>query len=301
MIYLLLVSIAWAFSFGLIKGNLAGVDSNFVSFARMACALLVFLPFVKFRKLPGKKFFLLMLDGFLQFGIMYIAYTAAFRYLQAYEVALFTIFTPVYVTLINDTFAQKFNPTFLLTALLAVAGTFVIEYGQAVNPGFWWGFLLVQISNLGFAFGQIYYRHLMANETELKDRDVFGVLYLGAALGTGAVTLIFTPLNSLQLSPTIEWTLAYLGIFASGICFFLWNLGARKVNTGALAIFNDLKIPLSVTVSLLIFGEKTNLPALLIGGTIILISLVLNELWVRRVKENPAHAGNLLKEGLSKQ
>jgi len=42
MIYLLLVSIAWAFSFGLIKGNLAGVDSNFVSFARMAFSLLVF-------------------------------------------------------------------------------------------------------------------------------------------------------------------------------------------------------------------------------------------------------------------
>jgi len=51
MIYLLLVSIAWAFSFGLIKGNLAGVDSNFVSFARMAFSLLVFLPFLKYKNL----------------------------------------------------------------------------------------------------------------------------------------------------------------------------------------------------------------------------------------------------------
>jgi drug/metabolite transporter (DMT)-like permease len=292
MSYLLLVSIAWAFSFGLIKGNLAGVDSNFVSFTRMAFALLVFLPFIKFKKITGWKFLLLMLDGFLQFGIMYIAYTASFRYLQAYEVALFTIFTPVYVTLINDTFNKKFNPAFLLTSLLAVAGTFVIEYGQAVNPGIWWGFLLVQISNLGFAFGQIYYRRLMANEAELKDRDVFGILYLGAALGTGAVTLIFAPLNSLQLTSTIWWTLAYLGIFASGICFFLWNLGARKINAGALAIFNDLKIPLSITVSLLIFGEKTNLPALLSGGGIILISLLLNEMWVKRARQNLAQAEN---------
>lgn len=282
MIYLLLVSIAWAFSFGLIKGNLAGVDSNFVSFARMAFSLLVFLPFLKYKKLNRRKFLLLALDGFLQFGIMYIAYTASFNYLKAYEVALFTIFTPIYVTLIDGAFNREFNPNFLLSALMAVAGTYIIEGGQAVNSGIWWGFLLVQISNLGFAFGQVFYRRLMADEAGLKDRDVFGALYLGAFVGTGIVTLIFTPLASLHLSLTHWWTLIYLGVFASGICFFLWNLGARKVNAGALAIFNDLKIPLSISVSILVFGEKANLTTLLIGGGIIVLSLVLNEISVKR-------------------
>jgi drug/metabolite transporter (DMT)-like permease len=282
MIYLLLVSIAWAFSFGLIKGNLAGVDSNFVSFARMAFSLLVFLPFLKYKKLNRRKFLLLALDGFLQFGIMYIAYTASFNYLKAYEVALFTIFTPIYVTLIDDAFNREFNPNFLMSALMAVAGTYIIEVGQAVNSGIWWGFLLVQISNLGFAFGQVFYRRLMADEAGLKDRDVFGALYLGAFVGTGIVTLIFTPLASLHLSLTHWWTLIYLGVFASGICFFLWNLGARKVNAGALAIFNDLKIPLSISVSILVFGEKANLTTLLIGGGIIVLSLVLNEISVKR-------------------
>ena len=282
MIYLLLVSIAWAFSFGLIKGNLAGVDSNFVSFARMAFSLLVFLPFLKYKKLNRRKFLLLALDGFLQFGIMYIAYTASFNYLKAYEVALFTIFTPIYVTLIDDAFNREFNPNFLLSALMAVAGTYIIEGGQAVNSGIWWGFLLVQISNLGFAFGQVFYCRLMADEAGLKDRDVFGALYLGAFVGTGIVTLIFTPLASLHLSLTHWWTLIYLGVFASGICFFLWNMGARKVNAGALAIFNDLKIPLSISVSILVFGEKANLTTLLIGGGIIVLSLVLNEISVKR-------------------
>lgn len=282
MFYLLLVSIAWAFSFGLIKGNLAGVDSNFVSFARMAFSLLVFLPFVKFKKINRRKVLLLALDGALQFGIMYIAYTASFKYLKAYEVALFTIFTPIYVTLINDAFNRKFNAAFMLTALMAVAGTYIIESGQAVSSGIWWGFLLVQISNLGFAFGQIFYRRLMADEPALKDRDVFGILYLGAFAGTGVVTLLFTPLSILNLTFTHWWTLIYLGIFASGICFFLWNLGARKVDAGALAIFNDLKIPLSIAVSLLVFGEKANVTTLLIGGAVIVFSLVLNELWVKR-------------------
>jgi drug/metabolite transporter (DMT)-like permease len=288
--YLLLVSLAWAFSFGLIKGNLAGVDTNFVSFARMAFALLVFLPFTRFRKLTLRKALWLALDGFLQFGLMYIAYTAAFNSLKAYEVALFTIFTPIYVTLINDLFNRKFNPAFLLTALLAVAGTYLIESGQAISSDVWWGFLLVQISNLGFAFGQVYYRRLMADEMELRDRDVFGVLYLGAFLGTGVVTFFFTPYHALHLTANHWWTLLYLGAIASGVCFFGWNYGARRVNAGALAIFNDLKIPLSIAVSLLVFKEQANVPSLLLGGGVILCSLVLNEIWVHRKKAGEALA-----------
>jgi drug/metabolite transporter (DMT)-like permease len=55
-------------------------------------------------------------------------------------------------------------------------------------------------------------------------------------------------------------------------------MGARKVNAGALAIFNDLKIPTAVAISLLVFGEKTNLLNLVIGGLIVIASLVFNEL-----------------------
>jgi drug/metabolite transporter (DMT)-like permease len=283
--WLLLVSLAWAFSFGLIKTNLSGIDSNFVSFARMAFSLLVFLPFIKFKKVGFKLGLKLGLAGMVEFGIMYIAYIAAFRYLKAYEVALFTVFTPIYVALIDDAIEKKFNALYLLTAALAVAGTWVVKSGQALSATVWLGFLLVQVSNLAFAFGQVYYRKVMAGTTGLRDQDVFGVLYIGAVLITALATLIFIPLTSIQVAPTQFWTLVYLGVFASGICFFLWNLGARKVNTGALAIFNDLKVPLSILVSLLVFGEKANLVRLLIGGGIVVLSLVLNEALGRRKKD----------------
>jgi drug/metabolite transporter (DMT)-like permease len=277
MAWLLFVSLAWAFSFGMIKGNLTGVDSNFVSFARMALALIVFLPFVKFKKVGFKLGWKLAVAGMVEFGIMYIAYIAAFRYLQAYEVALFTIFTPLYVALIDSIMQKKFNFIYLAAAILAVFGTWIIEQGKVMSPSIWLGFLLVQVSNLAFAFGQTYYRKVMASAGDLKDRDVFGVLYLGAVIVTALATLIFVPLSSISLTTKQVWTLAYLGIFASGFCFFVWNLGARKVNTGALAIFNDLKVPLAVAVSLIFFGEKTNLTNLLLGGVVIVLSLVLNE------------------------
>ena len=277
MIYLFVVSLAWAFSFGLIKGVLTGVDSNFVSFARMFISFLVFLPFIRFKKISLKVGWKLALAGVIQFGIMYIAYIASFKYLKAYEVALFTIFTPIYVTLINDAITKKLSILHLAAALVTVAGTWIVERQQLQTPGIWTGFLLVQVSNLAFAFGQIYYRKLMAENPQLRNREVFGILYLGAVLVTAAATAIFTPLASISLTMQQAWTLVYLGAFASGVCFFLWNVGARKVNAGTLAIFNDLKIPLAIAVSLLVFGEKTDLPALLIGGAIILLALFMNE------------------------
>ena len=287
MSYLFIVSLVWAFSFGLIKNNLAGVDSTFVAYARMLISTLVFVPFIKLRGIPWKTKVKLALTGLVQFGIMYIAYLAAFKTLKAYEVALFTIFTPIFVTLINDAFTRRFNLLHLAVALITVAGTWIIE-GEAIQTSsVLTGFLLVQVSNLSYAFGQIYYRRLMGQHPELKDKEVFGYLYIGALEVTALATLQFTPYSTLTLTSTQLLTLLYLGAVASGLSFFLWNIGAREVNAGTLAVFNDLKIPLAVAVSLLVFGESTNIPRLLIGGAVIVGALVLNEGLTHRKSSQP--------------
>jgi drug/metabolite transporter (DMT)-like permease len=285
MLYLLLVSLVWAFSFGLIKGNLAGLDSNFVSFCRMAVSLIVFLPFLKIRKTTPKLRLQLAITGAVQFGLMYITYIAAFKSLKAFEVALFTIFTPVYVVLIEDILEKKFTPVFLLTAAAAVAGTWIIKGQELLTPDIFKGFLLVQVSNLCFALGQVAYRRIMARESGVKDLDIFGMLYIGAAALTLVATLAFTPLSGITLNLKQILTLLYLGAIASGFSFMLWNLGARRVNVGALAIFNDLKIPLAIAVSLIFFKEQADLPRLLIGGIIIILALVINE-WLAKRKIN---------------
>ena len=281
MAYLFIVSLIWAFSFGLIKGNLAGVDSTFVAFARLLIATLVFLPLLQLRKVNWSTRLKLGITGLVQFGLMYIFYLAAFKSLQAYEVALFTIFTPIFVTLIDDAFTRRFNPLHLAVALVTVIGTWIIEGQDLQSKEVLIGFMLVQASNLCYAFGQIYYRRLMAQNPELKDRQVFGYLYLGGLVVTALATLLLTPLSSVTLSMKQILTLLYLGAIASGLSFFLWNIGARRVNAGSLAVFNDLKIPLAVAVSLLVFGESTNIVRLLIGGAIIIAALVLNE-WMER-------------------
>jgi carboxylate/amino acid/amine transporter len=282
MLLLILVTLIWGFSFGLIKDNLTGIDPYFVAFIRMAFSLLVFLPFLRIRKIPRPALLKLMLTGAIQFGIMYIAYFFSFQTLQAYEVALFTILTPIYVILIDDAFQNKFHYQFLLTALLAVAGTAVISYNGITSGQALTGFLLVQISNIAFAFGQVYYRLVMRPLDGYRDRDVFGLLYLGAFLITGISCAALTNWSKVQLGFTQYWTLAYLGIIASGLSFFLWNKGARQVDTGTLAIFNDLKVPVAVLISVVVFGESVNLVNLAVGGAIIVLALVINGRMVRR-------------------
>ncbi len=288
MLYLLVVSLIWAFSFGLIKGQLTGLDANFVAAARLLVSLVVFLPFLRLKNVPGRLRWRLLVIGAVQFGLMYVAYTYAFQYLQAYEVALFTIFTPLYVTLINDAYQKRFHAISLIATLLAIAGTAVVKQGNLFNPQLLTGFLVVQVSNLAFAFGQVDYKETLKNQPELSDTRIFGLLYLGGALAAGIPALVTTPWQTLALTGRQLLTLVYLGAVASGLGFFMWNVGARKVNAGTLAVFNDLKIPLAVAVSLIFFGEKASLPHLLIGGAVVVGALALNEWGTRRMALNVA-------------
>jgi drug/metabolite transporter (DMT)-like permease len=295
MIYLWLVSFLWAFSFGIIKDTLSGLDANFVALARLVLAALVFLPLLRLRQCAVSLRWQLAAIGAFQFGLMYVAYIASFRYLKAYEVALFTVFTPLYVTLFADALQQRrpdgqprFHPRFLLAALLAVAGSLVASYKGGVRPDFWLGFGLVQVSNLAFAFGQVAYRIVMSGRRPLvtggqsqaaaqplRDQDVFGWLYLGGAGLAAVAALLFTNWGALAVQPAQWLALLYLGCLASGLGFFLWNKGARQVNSGVLAVFNNLKAPLAVAVSLLVFGEQADPLPLLLGGGILLAALFL--------------------------
>jgi len=286
MFYLLLVSLIWAFSFGLIKNQLAGLDSNFIAAARLLVSLLVFLPFLRIKNLPKDKLFRLIFAGAVQFGIMYIAYNYAFQYLKAYEVALFTIFTPLFVTLTNDAFRRRLHWLSLAATILAMVGTAIVRRGGVIQSDILAGFLIVQISNIAFAFGQVYYKEVMAgiSPDQVSNINIFGLLYFGGFLAAGISSAIFTPWSAFSIRLDQVLVLLFLGAISSGLGFFLWNVGARLVNTGTLAIFNDLKIPLAVAVSLLIFGEEANVANLLVGGAIVVASLVLNEWGARRDK-----------------
>ncbi len=283
MFYLSAITLLWAFSFSLIGVYLAGqVDSWFAVWMRVALASLVFLPFLKIRRVPRSLMIKLMAIGGIQLGLMYCFYYQSFLLLSVPEVLLFTVFTPIYVTLIYDLLKGRFSPWYLVTAAIAVLGAAVIKF-SGINDHFLLGFFVVQGANLCFALGQVGYKYVMENETiDLPQHSVFGYFYLGALI---VASIAFALLGNPDKLPStnLQWgILLYLGLIASGLGYFVWNKGACMVNAGALAVMNNALVPAGLVVNILIWNRDEDLSRLLLGGLIILLSLWVNETWVKK-------------------
>ncbi|WP_221029023.1 EamA family transporter [Actomonas aquatica] len=277
MLYLIAVSLLWAFSFGLIKTSFSDLDSTGVATVRLALALLAFLPFFKPKAVPRPAVLTFMAIGAIQFGLMYALYIAAFRYLQAYEVVMLTIFTPIYVVLFDGALVGRLDRRALLAAVVALFGAAVLKWQGGISREGLLGVLLMQSSNLCFAVGQVAYQRYRQQWQRASDAGIFAWLYLGAVIAAGAVSLFITDWTAFRPSGAQWAALAYLGTLASGVGFFLWNLGATKVSTGTLAVFNNLKIPLGVVVALLVFHEAVSLPHLAVSFALMALALYLTE------------------------
>ncbi|MGB0372348.1 MAG: EamA family transporter [Opitutales bacterium] len=276
MIYLVFVTILWAFSFSLIGVYLAGaVDPYFSVWIRVALALSIFLPFLKRKGTPWSTIGVFTGIGAVQLGLMYIFYYNSFLLLTVPEVLVFTILTPLYVTLIDDAFAKKWNGIHLGSALIAIGGAAIIR-ANPINSDFLTGFLVVQGANICFAFGQVAYkRHKQTEGSNLSPLNSFAWFYLGAFL---VASITYLVLGSPKLpSEGTQWlVLIWLGVGASGLGYFLWNYGATKVNAGVLAAMNNALIPAGILVNLLIWEGSPNLLRLGAGSALILFALWLS-------------------------
>jgi len=274
MSYLIAVTLLWAFSFSLIGEYLAGqVDNHFAVLTRIALAALVFLPFLRVRGLSWRLRSGLMALGAVQLGLMYAFFYQSFLLLTVPEVLLFTIFTPVYVAVLDDLLAGRFSPAHLVTAALAVLGAAVIRY-QRPESAFWLGFLVVQGANLCFAAGQVGYRHLAPHlPRNLPAHGVFGWFYLGALALSALAFALFGDPRQLPVSGLHWAVLVWLGVAASGVGYFLWNRGATRVDAGTLAAMNNALIPAGLLVNLLIFNRDADLSRLAAGGAIIIAAV----------------------------
>ncbi|WP_372759784.1 DMT family transporter [Pseudoalteromonas sp.] len=280
--YLFAVTLLWAFSFSLIGVYLAGqVDAWFSVLMRVAMAALVFLPFLKFKHTAKPLAFKLMLIGAVQLGAMYGFYYHSFLYLTVPEVLLFTVMTPIYITLLNDALAKHFNPRFFIVALIAVAGAIAIRY-EGINSDFVLGLLLVQGANLCFAAGQVAYKRVM-HHSAVAQKTVFGWFFIGALCVAVVCYSVFGNSEKLPTTATQWGILIYLGAIASGVGYFVWNKGITQVNVGTLAVMNNMLIPAGIVVNVVIWNRDADLLRLSLGAGIIFAALLVNQYFNKQV------------------
>ncbi len=283
MPHLIAVTLLWAVSFSLIGEYLAGqVDSYFAVLTRVVLAGAIFLPLLRPARLPSGLMLGITGVGALQFGLTYICLYLSFEFLSVPEVLLFTIFTPLYVALIDNTLRRRFSLAPLVSTLVAVIGAAIIRYDH-VSDDFIRGFLILQLANLAFAAGQVGYAHLNRHYAQSARQawHSFGFFFIGAFLLVLPAWLLLG--NSDKLPQTgLHWgVLVWLGLVASGLGFFFWNRGATRVDAGTLGIMNNALIPAGLVVNLLIWNREADLSRLLIGGGVILAAIWLNAAWTR--------------------
>ena len=277
--YLLIVTLIQAFSFSLIGEYLAGhVDSYFAVLVRVVLAGLVFIPLTRWRQVEPGFMRGMLLIGALQFGITYVCLYLSFRVLTVPEVLLFTILTPLHVTLIEDALNRRFNPWALVAALVAVSGAAVIRF-DSISGDFFKGFLLLQLANFTYAAGQVLYRRLVARyPSELPHYRRFGFFYLGALAVVLPAFLAFGKAVFLPDAP-LQWAvLVFLGLVSTALGMYWWNKGACRVTGGTLAVMNNLHVPVGLLLNLLIWNQHEPLGRLLLGGLVILFAVWLSRL-----------------------
>jgi len=271
MLYLILTSLLWSFSFGLIKSEVSAFHPILVSLIRLSLAFLFFVPWL--RKTDQARYPKLLAIGFIQFGMMYCLYISAYSYLTGHEIAVLTVTTPIFVVLISKAIERDTKPNDWIAAVLGLLGGIALVWPRIIEENLaptLIGVVLIQIANLCFAAGQILYRHWNKNQ-EHADHQSFAWLYLGALLAPLSYLIAGQVINlpmmnrEIHMPSTMNTWLAlfYLGIIPSGLGFYLWNKGSKLVKTGELAVINNLKIPIAVLVAWLVFSETINWTATL--------------------------------------
>jgi drug/metabolite transporter (DMT)-like permease len=210
---------------------------------------------------------------------MYALYLRSYQYLKAHEVVLFTIFTPIYIALLNAALVKRWQWRHLLAAFLAIVGGGIIHWKNASSSDLAVGFILMQFSNLCFAVGQLAWRRERLRIPKVRDSQVFALLYIGGVAAALIASLFSTDWLNIRLTLNQAGVILYLGVIASGLGFFWWNRGATQVNAGTLAVMNNAKIPVGIIVSILFFNESADGPRLLACGLIMLVAVGLAENW----------------------
>lgn len=190
--------------------------------------------------------------GILGVGLQQISYIFAFKFAPAAEVDLIIYLWPLFVTLLAGFSAKgTLRLRYSLGAFIGFFGISLLNQGHDflnLSSQVLMGFAFAFLCALSWSFYSV-----MSKRTPHVPSEVIG-LYLGFSL------LVTIPLH--LLTETFVWPsgkegsiLIYMGIFSSGLAYFLWDHGMKKGNIFLLSVLSYMN-PI-VSVSFLILAGVT--------------------------------------------
>lgn len=224
-------------------------------------------------------------------GYQFLENCAIF-YTSASNIAIFVSFAPIATAVVTWIFVRDKSLTalFLLGSLVAVGGAALVSLAGVTTLSFnpigdfmamgamlSWGFysLLMELVNrrgispVVAIRKSVFWALVMLAPVAVWGTTESGLLALGGSFGVN----LSLQVNLSRFSSLMNWVnLVFLGVFASAVCFVLWNMACKVLGTVRTSIGLYLTPIVGVLVAMLFLGERVSWMEVS-GGILILVGV----------------------------
>lgn len=272
-----LVIIVWSTTFASTKTLLELLSPEMIMFYRFVLAYIsLFIFYPRLHRVESWRIeFLYFLASLTGCTLYFMAENTALLYASTINVGLLVATAPVLTLLLSILFAptERITPRLIVGTLLAFVGVFlVLTQGSISLDSNLLGDTLSLLAALMWALYSLIIRRISTAHTLLyTTQKIF--LY---ALLTMIPILIYRSdsfhLATLITTPRYGLNIVFLGIIASSLAFYLWNLIVHQI--GAVRANNFINLsPLVVVLTSILFLQEPITIYLLIGGCFIIAGL----------------------------
>lgn len=223
----------------------------------------------------------LLLLGLINMPVNQLLFIWGVKYTTAPNASLAYALTPAFVVLILMGMLRE-SPGWKKVAGVAIAvigaAIVLIDRGAGFAPSQTLGNVMVLGASLSWAAFTVLGRPMLAKYGPVYTTALTFFAGLALYVPLWAVIPVHDPAVPLtDASWPATWTqLFYLGVITSGVGYALWYYALSRMDSGKVAVFNNLQPILTSVLALILFGTQPT-PLFVLGGTVALVGVIITQ------------------------
>lgn len=250
-------------------------------FTCVAFGLWMFIRRSKVRRIDREDIPRLLLLGLINMPINQLLFIWGVKYTTAPNASLAYALTPAFVVIIMLMFwKQRPGWKRLLGVCVAFLGATIVlvDRGAGFAPSQTLGNVMVLGASMSWAGFTVFGRPMVVKYGPVHATALTFFAGLALYLPVWAMIPVHDPATALTDATWLAtWSqLFYLGVITSGVGYGLWYYALSHMDSGRVAVFNNLQPILTSILALMIFGTQPT-PLFLVGGAVALVGVMITQ------------------------
>lgn len=284
---LMITMLIWGSSFAIVKMGLQEIPPLFFAFIRIFIAS-IFLTSIIFIKKESVqfinairkewKYFIVL--GIIGITLMNITQNFGQSYTSSALAGILQNINPFFILVLSVLFIREIiSMNKIFGTIIGFIGMVIVVFaGQDIATIMSSQTFLGNALMIGSAICWAIYSVLTKNI--IKKYSALYLIAISCTVGWIAlfpIAFVFEDINSIYSLSLNSWSiLIYLGVFSSGITYFLWNYALSKKDASEISVFVFLVPVIAIAIGALFMGEEITLYTL-IGSVLIIFGIYLTE------------------------